>query len=124
MKEAAQLEQKIAEVQELLHTKFGVKPRPLPRMLKRVGRQLPRRMRAHGQLLARAQPLAAHPKLARQVDWPAVEAAHRALVAHLEAIDVAARRKERLLNLGALLAFYVVVVVTAFVWWLWWAGHV
>ena len=124
MKESAVLQQKIGEVQDLLHAKFGVRKRALPKMLKRTGRRLPRRLHTRAQVLLKAEPFLAHPKLARQVDWSAVEAAHGALVGHLEKIDVAERRKDRLLKLAALVAFYVIVIVTAFVWWLWWAGYV
>ena len=124
MKEAARLNEKIGEVQELLHAKFGVKKRGLAKMLKRTGRRLPRRLRTRAQVLVRAEPLVAHPKLARQVNWGEVDAAHGALVRHLEAIDPAEARKDRLLKMAALIAFYVLVVLTTFVWWLWWAGYV
>ena len=69
-----------------------------------------------------AQKLGGNPKLARQMDQTAVTRAFDALTTHLEAIDVAERRKDRLLKLAGLIAFYFLTIVAAFVTWLWWTG--
>lgn len=114
----------IETVQGLLHAKFGVRTGPLPRMLKRTGRRLPRRMHARAQALLKAEQLAGNPRLARQMDMTSLRQGFEALTAHLEAIDPVARRKDRLLKLAALLAFQVLLIGGVFVWWLWWSGHV
>lgn len=124
MKEPNAISNQIEAVQDLLNAKFGVRKRALPRMLGRVGRRLPRRMHARAQVLIDAQKLAGHPKLARQMDQSVVTRAYEDLRAHLEAIDVADRRKGLMLGLAGSLAFNLLVVAGAFVAWLWWAGYV
>ena len=115
---------KVQQVQTLLEAKFGVRSRSLSQGLRRTGRRLPRRMRQQGQVLAQAEKMTGSAKLWRQVDRAAVLRAFEALKLHLEAIDVAKRRKDRVLNLVALLAFQFLVVLAAFIWLLWWLGYV
>ena len=71
-----------------------------------------------------AQKLAANPKLARRLDAPALKAAYDGLSAHLGAIDVADRRKGKLLSLAGSIAFNLLVVIVGFLVWLWWRGYV
>ena len=118
------IESKVAALQDLLSEKFGVKKRPLPKMLQRTGRRLPRRLHKRAQVLVEAQRLAANPKLARMVDQAGVARAFDELSAHLEAIDVADRRKGAILSVAAAVAFNILVVAGAFIVWLWWAGYV
>ena len=115
---------RIAAVQALLTAKFGVRQAPLSRMMAKVGRRLPRRLHRQAAVISEAQQQAGHPKLARQVDHVRVGQALDELMAHLKAIDLAERRKERLLNMAALIAFYILVTFAAFVTWLWWTGYV
>lgn len=124
MARAQDIEEQVGVVQDLLYAKFGVRRRALAKMLRKTGRRLPRRMRKRAQVLVEAEKLEGNPRLARQMDRRAVNKAFDDLKLHLEGIDVAERRKDRLLNLAALLAFYVLVVFAGFVFWLWWAGHV
>ena len=112
------------QVQDLLEAKFGVKSRDLAHGFRRTGRRLPRRMRRQGRLLARAETVVGNPKLWCQVDQTGLIRAFRELTEHLQAIDVAERRKDRLLRLAAVLALNVILVTAAFVWFLWWRGAV
>lgn len=123
MDPARDIAAKTETVQQLLTEKFGVRKRDLPKMLRRTGRRLPRGMRARGQVLIKAQALAAHPKLARQVDGPAVARAFEEITAHLRAIDVADRRKGLALSVAGGVAFNILAVCVCFVLWLWWAGY-
>ncbi|MEW9920889.1 hypothetical protein AB2B41_14840 [Marimonas sp. MJW-29] len=118
------IESKVAAVQDLLSEKFGVRKRPLPKMLQRTGRRLPRRMHARAQVLVEAQRLSANPKLAQMVDQAGVARAFDDLTAHLDAIDVADRRKGAILSVAAAVAFNILVVAGGFIFWLWWAGYV
>lgn len=115
---------KITSLQKLLHEKFGVRERALARMLKKVGRRLPRRMHARARALMEAETLAANPKLARQMDTSGLERGYAELVAYLEKIDPVEQRKSAMLRLAGILAFNFLVVVGAFIYWLWWAGYV
>ena len=124
MAKVQDIDAKVATVQDLLTEKFGVKKRPLDKMLRRTGRRLPRGMHKKAQQLVDAQKLAGHPKLAMRLNPDGLNKAYDALTAHLQAIDVAERRKARLLSLAGTLAFNLLVVGAGFVFWLWWAGYV
>lgn len=116
--------EKVEAVQALLQTKFGLRKRALPKMLRKTGRRLPRRLQARAQVLVKAQELAAHPKLARRVDHAAVSRAFEDVQTHLQSIDVADRRKGAILELAGSVAFNVLAVAGAFIIWLRWSGHI
>lgn len=91
----------------------------LPRMMRRRGRALPRRLRGHGEWLAEAATHAGHPRIARQLDHARARQAHRALTRHLRPlggvgrflrglIGVAAKVMMALLILGGLVVWYLV----------------
>ena len=124
MKDRTDIAGKAAEVQRLLQVKLGVKGRSLEHALNRAGHRLPRGARARGAEIVAAEKLAANPKLARRVDGAALNAAYDGLSAHLGAIDVADRRKGKLLSLAGSVAFNLLVVGVGFLVWLWWRGHV
>ena len=115
---------KAADLQQQLHAKLGVKGRSLEHALSRAGHRLPRGARARGMEIVAAQKLASNPKLARRLDAPALKAAYDGLSAHLGAIDVADRRKGKLLSLAGSIAFNLLVVIVGFLVWLWWRGYV
>jgi hypothetical protein len=124
MRDVNDIEAKVAALQDLLNQKFGMRKRPLPKMLQRTGRRLPKRLHVRAQVLLDAQERARHPKLARQVDMPAVGRAFDEVRSHLSAIDVADRRKGVALGIAGHVAFNVLAVAVAFVVWLWWRGYV
>lgn len=124
MIEQKDMTQRARLLQRLLQEKLGVQGKSLGHALRRAGRRLPRAMRRQAAVLQRAEAMAAHPRLARQVDRRDVDAAYRALSAHLKAIDVAAARRDRLLSLAAAIAFNILVIAVGFVVWLWWRGYV
>ncbi|TDK52638.1 hypothetical protein [Antarcticimicrobium luteum] len=110
------IETRIAEIAALMHAKLGVRGATLRAALGRAGRRLPRRIRAQARLLAEAEPFAHHPKLRLTLDTMALGKAAGEVEAHLEAIDLADRRKGWWLGmLGGLafniLAFFALLVV-------------
>lgn len=124
MKETGDIARRVETVQDLLTLKLGIKRQPFDRMLARAGRHLPRRIAGQAQVLAQAAQRAGHPKLARQLDSAAVERASTEVIAHLQAIDVADRRKGKLLGMAGVVAFNLLVVIVVFIVWLWWRGYV
>ena len=124
MTKAKDIDRQVAQVQDLLTEIFGVKRMPLAKMVSRVGRRLPKRMRARARVLSDAERLAGHPKLARQVDQHQLAQAHADLVAHLRQIDVADQRKGRILGIAGVIVFNLLLIAAAFVYWLWWRGYV
>ena len=111
-------------IRQELEAKLGVKSRDLQHALRRAGRRLPRKVRAQGAILANAEKYSGHPKLALQLDSAIVSEAYAQLTAHLRAIDVADARKGRILGIVGLIAFNMLVVLVAFVTWMWWRGYV
>lgn len=105
------IQAKEAQLLELAKEKFGVRAKTLSRAMKKIGRRVPARLHRQAEVLVEAQRLGGHPKLMMQVDSVAIGKAFDEIVAHLETIDVADRRKGVLLNLAAALAFNVLVVV-------------
>lgn len=90
--------------------------------LKKTRRRLPRRIFRQGMLLAEALPLLEHPKLQFTVDEPRLRGAAREVKAHLEAIDLADRRKGRVLDILASIAFALIIVFALTVAVLRWRG--
>ncbi|MGJ5618335.1 hypothetical protein [Sulfitobacter sp. MF3-043] len=111
-------------IRQQLEAKLGVKSRDLSQALRRAGRRLPHGVRAQGAVLAEAEKRAGHPKLTRQLDSAAVRDAYDRMAAHLRAIDVADARKGRILGMAGVIAFNLLLIIAAFVMWLWWRGYV
>ncbi|KIN61995.1 hypothetical protein Z946_851 [Sulfitobacter noctilucicola] len=124
MLDAKDITRKVEAVKALLHAKFGIKQRPLSRMILKAGRRLPRRVQKQAQVLVEAERFGAHPKLARQMDGARVSQAYNVCVTYLDGIDVADRRKGRILGIAGAIVFNLLVVVAVFVLWLWWHDYV
>lgn len=108
----------------LFEEKYRLRARTLARGLRKVGRRLPRRHRKQVQALMEAQGLARHPKLALQVDRKRITKGCDEVEGFLQTVDPVVARRNRLLDQAALLAFYILAVLIAFVTWLWWRGYV
>jgi len=111
-------------IQSALDGAFGVRAKTLDKALRRTGRRLPKRLQADARRIVDAQALGGHPKLMRQVDGIALSAAEDRVVTYLDGIDRADRRKGRLLGMAGAIAFNILLVLTAFILWLVWAGYV
>lgn len=105
-----------------MQTRLGLKANSFEQGVKRAGRRLPRRVRRAADVILAAQALGGNPKLERQVDPTAFKAACREISLHLDRVDLAEERKDRLLRLAALIALQVLVVIALFVVWVWWRG--
>jgi hypothetical protein len=99
------LARKTAHLNALLEQKLGLRKGGLALRADRAGRQLPAWVRRNLHRLAEAESMADHPKLARMLDDQALDTAYKATVAHLTAIDLKERRKDRLLGILGALAF-------------------
>ena len=109
------------QVAELMAQRLGGRAEAvdLPRMVRRKGAALPRRLRGQAEWLAEASVLAGHPRINRQLDQSRALAAHRALTRYLRrlsqgrrlahgALDIAARVMVALLVVGGLAVWYLV----------------
>ncbi|SDF62605.1 hypothetical protein [Sulfitobacter delicatus] len=108
----------------LFKDKLRIKSHDLHQAFGRAGRDLPRGLRADGRLLSRTERVVGNPLIARQLEPTPVWAALDRVNAHLRAVDVGYRRRGRLLDIAATVAFNLIVVIAGFVLWLWWRGYV
>ena len=104
--------------------KLGVKAHDLRQAFGRAGRSLPRKRRADGVLLSRTERVVGNPHIARQLDDAPVWEAFDRVSTFLRGVDVGYRRRGRLLDIAATVAFNLIVVIVGFVLWLWWRGYV
>ncbi|QFS81785.1 hypothetical protein FIU97_03255 [Roseivivax sp. THAF40] len=112
------------EIETLLAQKFGASSGRLNRRAIKVGRRLPRAQRRDLGLLARAQSMAGHPKLSRMIDTRKTERAAERLRDWLGAVDVADRRKGRVLDLLGSLSFNLICLVVLLMVVLRWRGFI
>ncbi len=106
----------------LLDEKLSLRRGPLQTRLNRAGRRLPARIRAQAQLVAEAETMAAHPKLALRVDRDRVARAHAEVCAHLRRIDPADRRRGAILGMLGGLAFNLLLLAGLALAFLRWRG--
>lgn len=118
------IETRIAEIAALMHAKLGVRGASLRAALRRARRLLPRRIRAQLRLLAEAEAFVHHPKLRLTLDVPALTKAAGEVEAHLNAIDLADRRKGWWLGMLGGMAFNVLAFCGLLVVVLRWRGIV
>lgn len=113
----------IHDVEALLRHRLHARGDDLPALFHDVRRQLPRRLRAEAAYLVQVQPLAAHPKLSRQIDAARVQKAHRLLTNHLAPLGRAQRRIDLALSVLGSLAFGILVLTGVIVAVLVWRGY-
>ena len=113
----------LEEVQGLLRTHAEASG-DFDTALKKARRRLPRRIYRQARKLAAAQPLLAHPKLRLTLDEVALGAAAREVKTHLRKIDLADRRRGRILSILGSMAFSVLAVVTLLIIVLRWRGFI
>lgn len=123
METETRIQARADRLQSALTAAFGVSARSLDAALRRVGRRLPKRLQADARKIVVAQSLEGHPKLMRQLDAKALSLAEDRVLAFLDGIDRADRRKGFWLSIGAAIAFNILVILAGVVVWMWWAGH-
>ncbi|MEX0316735.1 MULTISPECIES: hypothetical protein [unclassified Ruegeria] len=122
MSEQIAVQDQIAETIALLRAKLGVRGKTLAASLRRARHRLPRRIHGQAMELAKAEPLANHPKLRLTLDTPKLVTAVQEVQAHLRAIDLADRRKGWLLSMLGGLAFNILVFAILLLVFLRWQG--
>lgn len=116
MFDARDLEKKAARLHSLVRDRFGVDQPDLAKAARKLGRRVPKKVRAALISLQDARQRARHPKLRLQIEPRALEADFATASGYLEAVDKADRRKGAILGvLGGLsfnlIALFVVVVL-------------
>ncbi|MEX5730019.1 hypothetical protein Ga0609869_003372 [Rhodovulum iodosum] len=121
---AESLEEMAEAVSARLGQKLGARGAGLEARLRHAGRRLPRSRRRDGAALAEALKRADHPRLSRQVDMARLRQARNRLVAYLDGIDMADRRKGAALGVLAGLAVNLLLLGAALAGFLAWRGGV
>ena len=114
----------VDEIRETMKIRLRVRGRTLDAQIRKAGRLLPRRVRYDATYLAQGVALAENPKLAKLIDMTKAQQAHRSVMAHLESVDVAARRRNAALNLIASIAFALLTTGALLLIVLWWRGFI
>lgn len=114
------------EVASLMAARFGGLRRGqqpvLEDMLRKRGGALPRRLRREARLMAEADRKAPQPRLARQVDFPRFETAHKALTGYLRPLGQGARLQNSAVRVAASVAMGLLVLGLVVVWIKTWRG--
>jgi hypothetical protein len=113
-----------AALSGLMTRRLSLRPGDFAATFARARRKLPARLRAEGEVILRALPLDAHPRLAPQVDRARTDQAFRALERHFEAIGRADRRRAMAMDTLALIAFRLLALSFAIVAFLRWQGTI
>ncbi len=123
MNEQLSLDLKIAAIVVQLREKLGVRGKDLGTALGKARHRLPRRVYRQAMTLVRAEPLAGHPKLRLTLDNEALSKAAAGVSEHLDAIDLADRRKGWWLGTLGGLSFNMILMAVALVGVLIWRGY-
>ncbi|WIV51461.1 hypothetical protein QQG91_03155 [Marivivens sp. LCG002] len=116
----ASYENDLIPLESLLEEKLRLRTGHLRDRLSKARYRLPRRLRKDVEFILQADYMTRNPHLAIMVSETRFQGAVRAISAYLADLDPAQERKNRLLNLAALIALYVLMtgagVVGVMVW--------
>ncbi|MCC5985509.1 MAG: hypothetical protein JJU42_14225 [Rhodobacteraceae bacterium] len=115
---------RIARITALLQAEFRASGATLADALPQCRRRLPRRLRTEADFLAEIEPLAAHPRLARQLDLVRADTASTALLTHLQTLSRGRRRMDLVLSVLGSVAFGLLAMLVLLVLVLRWRGDV
>lgn len=110
------------EVRNLIEERLKIKGRTLEQALSKAGRLLPKWAQREGTYLVHAQQYLNHPKLRLMIDPAKADKAHKVLITHLKTIDPKERRTTRILGVLGVVSFNLILVVGAFIYYIWWRG--
>jgi hypothetical protein len=102
--------------------KLGIRGRDFPAAVARARHRWPRGVHRHAERLAEALPHADHPRLALTLDRDGLDRSAQIVRDHLDAIDLAERRKDLWLGIAASIALGLIVIFAAAVTVLVWRG--
>ncbi|KUJ82293.1 hypothetical protein [Ruegeria profundi] len=124
MSDNIDIQTQIAQTVELLRKKLGVKDTTLTTSIRKAKRRLPRRIYKQALLLARAEPLADHPRLRLTLDAQKLARASEQVQEHLSGINLADRRLGWFLGMLGGLAFNLLALSVLLLIFLRWQGFI
>lgn len=114
----------ISQIMQLMRDRLGVRAADLTRAMNKAKPRLPRSVYKFGMILAQAEPMIEHPKLRLTLDADALGDAAQEVRKHLDAIDVADRRKGWFLGMLGGLSFNMIAFCVLLVAVLMWRGFI
>ncbi len=121
---ADQFHQRVAELEQMLQERLGLRGKTLAGRLKKAGRRLPRRFHKAGRVITGAQVVMANPRLARLQNQSAIEAAFAEMSAYLKPLNRRDQRKGFALGLARELMIRLILLAVALLAILRWQGIV
>ncbi|VAV98058.1 hypothetical protein MNBD_ALPHA07-1976 [hydrothermal vent metagenome] len=124
MFDAEQFNQRVAELEQMLRDKLGLRGKTLAGRLQKAGRRLPKRVHKAGRVITGAQAVVGNPKLARLQDQSAIDAAFTEMSAYLKPLNRRDQRKGFALGLAGDLAIRLILLAIALLAILRWQGMI
>ncbi|WP_425052033.1 hypothetical protein [Psychromarinibacter sp. S121] len=112
-----------AALATLFEKKLKIRGDGLEEKLRHGKRRLPHWVRVEAGKLVAAQQLAAHPKLAAQVDADGLDVAATRCERWARGVDLSQQRRDAALRMVAGIAMNLLIVAGAFIAWLVWSGN-
>ncbi len=119
-----QFNQRVAELEQMLRDKLGLRGKTLVQRLKKAGRRLPKRVHKAGQVITGVQAVVDNPKLARLQDQQAVDAAFSEMSSYLKPLNRRDKRKGFALGLAGDMVIRLILLVVAVLAVLRWQGMI
>lgn len=117
------LNEKSETLKTLLRSKHGARGKSLTARIDHAGRRLPKRVQAQARVIAEAEKMPAHPKLAATLDHARIAKAYDAVQDHLNGVDPKERRKGKLLGWLGGQVFNLMLVSAGLIAVLLWRGY-
>lgn len=105
------LQARAERLAQLMEERMDIRGTDLAAKLSRAGRRLPKRIHRDGAVIVQALELEAHPRLSRQMNMVQVKRAADHLERFLLDVDPWARRKGKMLNWLAGIAFSLLLIL-------------
>jgi len=119
-----QFNQRVAELEQMLRDKLGLRGKTLAGRLKKAGRRLPKRQQKAAQVITGVQAVIDNPRLARLQDQQAVDAAFSEMSTYLKPLNRKDQRKGFALGLAGDMVIRLILLVVAVLAVLRWQGMI
>jgi len=116
--------QQAQELATLMEARLGTRGADLQAKVSRAGRRLPRAIRSQAHVVILSAQLQNSPKLARQIDQAATQAAFDDCKTYFNSLDKSERRKNLALSILAANALNVVIILALVMVVLFWRGFI
>lgn len=122
MLDPARLQKDRKKLLRVIREKYAIQSDSAERAFARIGRRLPRSLRAKAAVLVHAEQVMGQPKLMMQMDDRAYARAYTDVMGHLESLSRMDMIKGRALDIGVTVGGNLIAAFALVVFVLWWRG--